>query len=269
MLQEPQCAFIFVLLFKIVPVNMFFILSKLLVVLIYPLSWAILLLIGSLSMRKSAIRKRLLIAAMCVLLLFSNPLLLNQFATVWDINNTDLPGKYSCAIILGGFVSEDKNAEGYFNGSSDRFIQALKLKTSGKVAKLLFTGGNASVRPSGFSEASWIEDELRQFNIQQTDVLIENKARNTLENAGFSKALLESRQLPPPYVLVTSAFHMRRSLQTFRAAGIEVIPYSSNYLAGREKLSLDSFIPSAQALFTWNFYIKELIGSVVYALKSL
>ncbi|MGV3508703.1 MAG: YdcF family protein [Sphingobacteriaceae bacterium] len=179
----------------------------------------------------------------------------------------DINTRYSCAIVLGGFVSEDQNGEGYFNDSSDRFIQAIKLKTSGVTDKLLFTGGNADLNPSGFREAEWISSQLNEFNIPDSSVLIEKNSRNTLENARFSKALLEKNRLAPPYLLVTSAFHMRRSLLTFKTMGVEVVPYSSNYIAGRDKLSFDDFLPRLDILSTWNFYIKEVVGFWAYKLK--
>jgi uncharacterized SAM-binding protein YcdF (DUF218 family) len=95
---------------------------------------------------------------------------------------------------------------------------------------LLFTGGNASLKPTGFREADWISAELNSYRISKDEILIEKDSRNTLENAQFSKKLLEAKGLPPPYLLITSAFHMRRSLQTFKNAGLNVIPYSCNYI---------------------------------------
>ena len=246
---------------------MFFILSKLLINLIYPFTWISIALLCALLIKNPKYKKRCLVIAFSLLILFSNPFLLNLFARYWDIETTPDDKKYSCAIILGGFVSESQNGEGYFNGSSDRFIQALKLKISGKADNLLFSGGNASLIPGKFREADWLSAELIHYNIADSTVLIENQSRNTLENARFTKTLLLSENLPPPYLLVTSAFHTRRSLSVYKKMGLQVVPYSCNFIAGRDKLSLDSFIPSAGTLQTWNFYIKEVIGSFVYYFK--
>ena len=65
---------------------------------------------------------------------------------------------YSCAIVLGGFSSEGENGEGFFNASADRFIQALKLKTTGKVSHLLITGGNSKIIPGKFIESIWVKE---------------------------------------------------------------------------------------------------------------
>ncbi|MBC8051431.1 MAG: YdcF family protein [Sphingobacteriaceae bacterium] len=247
---------------------MFFILSKLLVYLIYPFTWIGITLLCALFSKNQKLKKISLRACVVLLVVASNPFLLNVFARYWDVDSDTRPRNYSCAIVLGGFVSEDADAKGYFNGSSDRFIQALKVKVSGKASHLLFSGGNASLNPGKFREARWIAAELKHYNIADSSVLIEKESRNTFENAKLSKKMLLDKKLPPPYLLVTSAFHMRRSLMTYKKMGLEVVPCSSNYMAGRDKTSFDSFIPNAETVVKWNFYIKEVIGYWVYYLKD-
>ena len=247
---------------------MFFILSKLLVNFIYPITWIGIALAFAFLFKNHRIKRRCLIAALSILIFFTNTFLLNLFAGFWDIEGKDLKGHYSCAIILGGFVSEDQYGNGYFNSASDRFIQAIKLKNTKKVDHLLFSGGNADINPSAFREATWVKNELKYFGIADSSVLIERGSRNTFENAKFSKTILMSRNLRPPYLLVTSAFHMRRSLQTFKKMNVDVMPYPCNYIAGREKTTISSFIPSADTLLKWNVYIKEVIGYSVYYFKS-
>jgi len=248
---------------------MFFILSKVLVILIYPLTWIIIAIAGAIFLKNNKLKRKCLLTAFSLFLIFSNPFLLNQFAHFWDITTTPDHKNYSAAIVLGGYASEDEHGNGYFNTSADRFIQGTKLKTSGKVKYLLFTGGSANILlPKGFRESRWTAEQLKEFHIDSTAVLTENESRNTYENALFSKQLLESKKIAPPYLLVTSAFHMRRSLMTFEKAGVKVVPYSCNYIAGHERISLDNFIPDAGTLDKWNKYIKELIGYIVYAVKS-
>ena len=202
------------------------------------------------------------------LAIFTSPLLLNLFASKWDISPTSfekLP-KVSCVIVLGGFGSEDKEHHGYFNFSGDRFLEGLKIIESGHSGKILITGGNASLSPSAFREADWVKKELNNFNIPDSSILIENQSRNTKENATLSKKLLEQYHLAPPYILITSAFHMRRSLYIFKKNGMEVIPFPCNYIAGRNAFSPEQLIPNADVLSYWSFYIKEFIGYFVYKL---
>lgn len=60
---------------------------------------------------------------------------------------------------------------------------------------------------------------------------------------------------------------MRRSLGIFKKTKLDVIPYPCNYLAGKGKTSLDSFVPDTETFFKWTFYIKEVVGTVVNYLK--
>ncbi len=245
---------------------MFFVLSKMLIFLLSPTLWIFIFFIITLITKKSKLKKVSFIASLILFILFSNNFLLNQFAKLWDVKETSLPANinYSCAIVLGGFGSEDANKKGYFNFASDRFIQAIKLKTEGKVSHLLISGGNASLFPTDFKEGDWVELQLKDLKISDSCVLIENRSRNSYENAVFSKKLLDSGKLKPPYLLVTSAFHMRRALYVYKKMGVDVIPFPCNYFAGRGETTFSSFIPNGSALAGWEIYIKEFIGYIIY-----
>jgi uncharacterized SAM-binding protein YcdF (DUF218 family) len=222
----------------------------------------------ALLLKNPKAKKYSLITGLFILILFSTPFFLTSFARVWDIDQKAANKEYSCAIVLGGFVSGDQNEQGFFNGASDRFIQAVALKNSGRTKYLLFSGGNADIMPGKFRETAWLSTQISMFKIPDSSVLIEKNARNTFENVKYSKQLLKDKNLKPPYLLVTSAFHMRRSLLIFEKLGLDVEPHSCNYIAGKEKTSLKSFIPDADVLNTWNSYTKEIVGYIVYYFKS-
>jgi uncharacterized SAM-binding protein YcdF (DUF218 family) len=248
---------------------MFFVLSKLLLIFIFPFTWVVVFLIAAIAIKKQNLKRRYLIIASIILLVFSNPFLMNRFARMWDIQQVALKpnGTYSCAIVLGGFSGEDANGQGFFNGAADRFIQALKLLSTGKVSHLVISGGNGNLLHSNFRESTWVKAQLKLFKVPDSCILIENKSRNTIENAAYSKTLLANSHLQPPYLLVTSAYHMRRSLGIFKKANIAIIPYPCNYIAGNGKFSADEFIPDVDVLPKWNLYIKEVIGSLVNYIK--
>lgn len=241
---------------------MYFIFSKVLLIFIFPLTWILLLLIISLISKSKKYKSRCLIAAIALLVLFTNPFLFSQFAQSWDVAPYKPDGKkYSCAIILGGFSIAAGDSEANFSITADRFLQGVKLLSTRQANHILITGGNGSLVPGAFREAAWAKKQLQEFNVPDSAVLIENASRNTLENAKFSKTILQKSKLAPPYLLVTSAFHMRRSLMIFKNAGIDVVPYPANYLVS-SKVSTSDFIPTAEPLYFWSFYIKEMIGYV-------
>jgi uncharacterized SAM-binding protein YcdF (DUF218 family) len=243
---------------------MYFILSKVLLFSILPLSWIFISLLISLVTKNQKYKRRTLIAAIVLLFLFSNSFLFNQFATHWDIPAYQLKNgeTYNCAIVLGGFSGADNKEQGRFNPSADRFIQAIKLLTTGKVSHLLITGGSGNLIPGGFREGTWVKTQLKEFKFTDSTVLIESKSRNTIENARFSNVVLKQSHLAGPYLLVTSAYHMRRALMIFKKQGINVIPYSCNFIAGDKMAFDDFFIPDANKLAYWNIYIKEVIGYI-------
>jgi uncharacterized SAM-binding protein YcdF (DUF218 family) len=247
---------------------MFFIFSKLLIYFIYPFSWFLAFFIAAIIVKKTHLKRRFLLISAVVLLVFSNPFLLIEFATHWDVQPVPLKaGQYSCAIVLGGFSGEDAKGNGFFNGAADRFIQGVKLLTTGKVKRILISGGNGHLIPGKFEEADWVRTQLKQLKVPDSCILIEDRSRNTLENATFSKAVLAKNHLAPPYLLVTSAFHMRRSFYIFSKQKVDVVPYPCNYMVGNGKITFDDFIPDAGVFSSWNFYLKEVIGTAVTHFK--
>ncbi|RKR84989.1 uncharacterized SAM-binding protein YcdF (DUF218 family) [Mucilaginibacter gracilis] len=249
---------------------MFFILSKVLLMLIQPFFWVVVLITWAVITKNIKRKQRLLCSAAIVLYVFSNNFIIGQVARSWDITKQDTVNKtYSCAIILGGFTSADADGGGYFNGSASRYIEAVKLKTIGKAAKILVTGGNGQlVKTTEFKEADYVVQQLRLLKFADSTVLGENQSRNTIENAVFSKKILDDKKVKGPYLLVTSAFHMRRSLYTFKKAGLDVVPYSCDYIAGHDAYSLTDLLPNSGALDVWNKYAKEMFGYVAYHLKK-
>ena len=101
-----------------------------------------------------------------------------------------------------------------------------------------------------------------------TAVLIEQESRNTFENAAFSKKLLQQKDLPPPYLLVTSAWHMRRAQYIFKKEGLQIIARPSGAITGNQNFSFwGSLMPDVGVMSGWTFYLKEVVGLIVAHLK--
>ncbi len=250
---------------------MYSLFSLIFTTILWPLSWAVALLIIAAVSKKPRRKKRCLIWSIVILVLFSNRFLLSLFAKAWDVAPAPLPeGKvYSAAIILGGFTNVDLENKGFFTDHSDRLIEGMYLKSTGRVSHIMMSGGNSDRIAKKFTEARWVRKTLLEMHYPDTAILIDQKSTNTYENAIYTKRILDSAHLKPPYLLVTSAFHMRRSMYNFKKKGMDVIPYPCDYLAGNAPLwVIDYFVPNANVMYAWDYYLKEAVGIVVEHLKS-
>ncbi len=248
---------------------MYFILSKVLLFILSPFLWVCALLLFAFFTKNSKRKKRLFIISLVVLYVFSCPALLNMIARAWGVSNTlpKVTKTYSCAIVLGGFSSYDENENGFFNGAADRFIQGVLLLSKGNAKHLLVTGGNGNLVQGHFREGAWVKTQLNDLKIADSSILIESKSRNTIENAVFSKLILQKAHLQPPYLLVTSDFHMRRALMIFKKAGYNVDPYPCNFGAELSSFNFNDLLPDGGVFDGWTTYLKEIVGYIVDDLK--
>ena len=234
-----------------------------------PFNWVVFLLLVAWVIKKRSVKRSALVIAAVIFIVFGNSYLLNWFAKQWQPEPVEIPAavKYSCGIVAGGFASPDAHANGYFNSAADRFIQAVKLYKLGKIEHILISGGNGKTDEKSFREAGWVKGELLAVGIPDSVIFIEDQSNNTLDNAKFSKQILDSVRLPPPYLLITSAFHMPRALRTFKNAGITVEPFPCNYFIGRGNSTLWDLLPRPTGLLGWEMFLKEAVGYWVAELR--
>jgi uncharacterized SAM-binding protein YcdF (DUF218 family) len=151
-----------------------------------------------------------------------NHVLENRFP-VWDAAR----GQPDGIVVLGGVIDPLRSrlrGQVALNGAAERATIIAKLARDYPNARIIFTSGDASLLGNQGAEADYLSPLLDTFGIPRTRVEIENRARNTAENAAFSKAIAK----PKPgerWLLVTSAQHMPRAVGTFRKAGFPVEAY--------------------------------------------
>jgi uncharacterized SAM-binding protein YcdF (DUF218 family) len=221
--------------------------------------------------RSKKAKKRLLILAVFLGILFSNYFIYSKAVLAWQPAPVDLPhGKtYTAGILLGGLAGFDARGRGYFNESADRFIETQKLYHQGFIQKILVSGGSGELMGEGPKEADFLKNELMAAGVAAKDILIENNSRNTYENAVFSKKILDSLQLQGPFILITSAIHMPRSVKVFRKTGMTIIPFPCDYRGIENYYSLKQIlIPDLHVLKEWTYLLKEIIGIKVYELTG-
>ncbi len=132
--------------------------------------------------------------------------------------------------------------------------------------RLLFSGGQSDIIDRGISVADAAREFYASMGVPPERVLYERAARTTYENAIFS-ALVPGVDKTQPWLLVTSAWHMPRSMALFRAAGWNVTPYPVDFCA-RSDTPWTSYSLRRGAL-RWQLVLHEVGGMVAFAVLGL
>nr|WP_319398606.1 YdcF family protein [uncultured Carboxylicivirga sp.] len=238
-----------------------------------PFNWALILFIIAQVLKNRRIKKYLRISAFSILLLFSNTAFFQYVCSAWEEQfpipslNSDQP--YNI-VVLGGYSSMNEESQQIsFNHAADRLLNALPILFLNPDNKIVLSGGSANIYFDETPESAYIINYLKSINISKDKILVEDKSRNTYENALFTTKLLQDSHLEQPIILVTSAFHMYRANACFNKQGMKVIPYPTQPLRSLTPLKpLDYFTPSLNTLNTWPTLIKEWVGIIIYKIRS-
>lgn len=250
-----------------------FVALKILLILFRPLIWITALFLWGLLSKRPVRKKRLLVLSFVLLAVFSNPWLIRSVVRAYEPPPFKDGGRaYPTGIVLGGFLSYDpKQDKGYFNASSDRFIQTALLYKTGKIKKVLFSGGNGLVTRRNFKESTFAREQLMLLGVPAEDIYVEDRSRNTEENARFSKEVIDSLHIPGPFLLISSAMHLPRGMYLYKKQGLDVTAYPCDFQtrgAGDNFLE-DYLVPNSSALILWDNIIKEWLGLLTYKLKGV
>lgn len=252
---------------------MFFYLSKILAFLISPIFWVFFLLIFSFKTKVEGRTKKLFILGLSILYISSNSFFVDELFRWYEPTPTDFDysKKYTGAIVLGGIGSIDMRLQKInFGHSADRLFQVLPFAYSKNIGAVIFTGGSGSIEYPDHKEAIYVKKYLKSINFPDSSIIIESNSRNTYENALFSKRIVDSINSNGNYLLVTSAYHMPRSIAVFKKAGYKnITPFITNKVSGGRRFTFDHlFIPNPDALYSLQFLIHEWVGFLAYKIKG-
>ncbi len=185
---------------------------------------------------------------------------------VWDESRGAPVG----IIVLGGSIDPEVSAAHgtpALNESAERLTAAVALARKYPAARIVFSGGDASLLFGGAVEADFALVLLEQLGVPRERVLLEARSRNTVENARFTKQLVR----PDPgerWLLVTSGFHMPRAIGAFRAAGFPVEAYPVDWRTRGDASVLLHFVSVADGLKRTDTALREWIGLLAYRLSG-
>jgi len=255
---------------------MFFYLSQFLSFLVMPLTIILIALILGFIWRKKPIGRKLQITGIILLLFFSNQFFSNLAMHLWEDELkpiATLP-EFETGIVLTGVTNLSKTVDDrtLFNKGADRATHAVQLYKLGKIQRILITGGQGLNPTNPNTEAELLRDFMLIAGVDPNDILIEREAKNTRQNALFTKEMLTQSNADfdkEEYLLITSAFHMKRAKGCFDKVGIPVYTFPVDYYAEDIHFSIPQLLfPSPQSILLWQKLFKEWIGLITYKLAG-
>jgi len=268
--------------------TLFFVFSKLVQFCIEPLNWVIgfvALSLLFLGLRKLHLCKRFLLLALADLLIVgwlptSEVFLRALEDSAPKVQLAQMPeADFGGIIILGGAIEGSEIAldrgEVSIYSSAERVTKAFELIRKYPDQPFIFTGFSGRLSPVGMSEADAFKQLVTEQGLPNKNAHYENQSRNTYENVILMKPMIlelgaksakEADAPPKPWLLITSASHMYRSVKIFQKQGISVIPVPVDYRTGN-RLNWGSF-DLMEGAGQWNKLLHEMVGLLAYRITG-
>ncbi len=263
---------------------MFYGVSKILPLLIYPTGLACSLLMLALWLRKPKSARRLVLGALLAIALGGNRLVSMTLvrALEWrhpSLSERALPSA-DAIVVLGGGTRQrlDPRPWHEVGEAGDRVIYAARLYRAGAAPVVVVSGGQGTLdNPGTVPEANAMQDMLVDLGVPESAIYVEGLSRNTYENGVESARLLQANGWRR-VLLVTSALHMPRAYAVFARHDLEITPAPTDYLLTYSDwdfytqpdvmIMLMNVLPKAEYMEITEKAMKELIGIAVYRLQG-
>ena len=228
----------------------------------------------SLFLKNRPLKRIFLVSSIALFFIFTNDFIINEIFRGWEIPPTkfsEVPDNYDVGVVLTGIANLqiEPNDRVYFNKGADRIIHAIALYKRKKIRKILISGGTGSLTKPELTEANELVKVLHLFGVSDKDIIIEKASRNTYENAVNSAAILKNKFPEGRFLLITSAFHLRRAKACFDKTGIETDVFSTDFYTHPTSFTVDSMIiPNEKAIYKWQIFIREILGIMAYKMAG-
>lgn len=173
-------------------------------------------------------------------------------------------------IVLGGAIDPDTTIARHsveLDAAAERIVAMLELARQFPEARIVFSGGSANLMSEKVAEAPIAGRLLANFGIAPGRILLEDESRTTAENATFVRKLVTPKT-GERWLLVTSAFHMPRSVGVFRSTGFDVEAYPVDW---RTRGWIDAAAPFDRlgaGLARVDVAVHEWVGLLAYRLSG-
>lgn len=258
---------------------MFFYLSKFLTLFLslYPAAYFLLLILGWRSTKGTERKKtrKLFLAGFLAFGFLSTDVcadwILSSLEDDYPLARVESLEKADAVIVLGGMMDPiaQRGPVPEFTDGANRLFAGLELIHAGKAPTMILSGGSGLIFQGGPAESTLLKTWLLSQDMAGEEQLIaEAESRNTAENALFSARICRDRGWTRVY-LVTSAFHMPRSVAVFeKLTDLTVIPVPTDYRSSAFFAGPEALFPSAHGIQKSWIGMKEYLGIVAYYFRG-
>ena len=191
--------------------------------------------------------------------------ILNSFEKAYSksqINLNEIDG----LLILGGPLEEKSYhniSEIALNSQVERLTTAIQFYNTNKDLIILYSGFSNKINPIS-SEAERAQIFFERMGIKKNTIILEKNSKNTIENIKFSKDIIE--EIGGNWLLITSAFHMKRAMILCEKLKLKVRPYPVDWQIKKKNFSLLSYNIRLSFRY-WEIILHELVGILYYKVK--
>jgi uncharacterized SAM-binding protein YcdF (DUF218 family) len=167
-------------------------------------------------------------------------------------------------VLGGGHISDSKLPITSQIGEETlvRLIEGVRLYRKHAGVKLVLSGG------TGFDpvpDAYIMADLAKELGVNENDILIESKSKDTIDEANFIKPIVNNDR----FIIVTSALHMPRSMAMFRKLGMDPVAAPTGHkVKDSQTLNPLLFFPNAECLLESEKGLHEYFGIVWSKLRG-
>tara|TARA_Y100000768_G_C23818268_1_gene605223 strand:+ start:49 stop:810 length:762 start_codon:yes stop_codon:yes gene_type:complete len=150
------------------------------------------------------------------------------------------------------------------NSGSERLIASIKLANEFNNAKIIFLGGDGNLVKNSIDETFVAKKFFKDVNFDINRIHFINNTRNTYENLKEFKKIGDSNK----NVLITSAYHMKRSLLIANKLNIELIPYAVDFRADNNASIINFYqrFSVSKNLSSFDIFFREIMGILAFRL---
>jgi uncharacterized SAM-binding protein YcdF (DUF218 family)/pterin-4a-carbinolamine dehydratase len=182
-----------------------------------------------------------------------------------SVSKTEDESTLKYVVVLGGGHTSDSEfplMSQIGRSSLVRLIEGIRIYREYPGSKLIVSGG---IIFDPVPEAEVLARVAIETGVPESDIILESKSKDTKDQAKFIKPIVGNE----PFVLVTSASHIPRSMALFKKLGMNPIPSPIGHRVSEEQgFSSHSFFPGTVNLRKAELAIHEYLGLVWSKLRD-